>query len=397
MPAAGRFRSAVTWALAWAVACLGAFALVVSVNNPLIFAPAGQSTPVEAVALVAVTATTFALVGGLIAVRVPGNVIGRLLLATGWCIAITLVGMAATTRDWPGAQWWEWSTEWVGTLAFVLTAYLLALFPDGHLPSPRWRPALWLTNVTGIALIAGAFATPYVPDAYYRHSNPLLVPGLQGTVLDNSLLGFLLLPLVFVVSAWCFVWRYRRSTGSVRAQLKWFAYASGVVMCGYLFQNVTWVLTGALDVDLVALGLVVLVLSFNAVPLASGFAILHYRLYDIDRVVSRSVSYVALTAVVVAVYALVVTTASLLLPSRSSMAVALATLAAASVLEPTRRQMQRMVDRRFNRARYDSLRTVDDFGARLAHEIDPLTVRQDLCGTVATALNPVRLSIWTRP
>jgi len=388
-----RLRGVVIWALALAVPGIALFAWVGSLGATTVFAPAAQRVVPAGIGLVGLTATTFALVGGLIAVRTRRNVVGGLLLGIGGWISITLAGMTAVALDLPGGQWMEWLTNFA--LVFPLIAYLLLFYPDGHLLSRRWRPALWLTHISMVAAIVGVFATAYVADDWYAHDNPLVVRALSGSVLDNSLLAFILFPCALVLGTASFIVRFRAARDVERAQMKWFAFAAVIVLAGYLFQMATWLLTGALDVDVAGLGLVVLALSFNAVPIASGFAILRYRLYDIDRVVSRSVAYALVTSVVLAVYALVIGVTTTFLSADSNLVVAGATLLAALVLEPTRRRVQTLVDRRFNRAHYDAMRILDGFGTRLTREIDPNTVRADLADTVALTLQPQSVAVWT--
>ena len=301
----GRLRGVVIWALALACLVLAVFAWVGSLGATTVFAPAAQRVSPAGIGLVGMTATTFALVGGLIAVRTRHNVVGGLLLGIGGWISITLAGMTAVALDLPGGQWMECADQLrLGVSPdCVPAAALSGRAPDsvvdgGRLcgsPMSRWSQP-----------IIGVFATAYVADDVYAYDNPLLVRALSGSVLDNSLLAFVLFPCALVLGTASFIVRFRAARDVERAQVKWFAFAAVIVLAGYLFQMATWLLTGALDVDVAGLGLVVLTLSFNAVPIACGFAILRYRLYDIDRVVSRSVAYVLVTGVVLAVYALVI-------------------------------------------------------------------------------------------
>jgi hypothetical protein len=391
-----QLRKIVISALALAVPALAAFAWVGCLGSSAVFAPAAQRVVPVGISLVGLTATTFALVGGLIAVKSRQNVVGGLLLGIGWCVAITLACMTAVHLDLPGAQWMEWITTWVSALPFALIAYLLLLYPDGHLLNRCWTPVLWLTHFTVVAIVLGAVATPYVANDVYAFDNPFVVRALVGSVLENSLLAFVFIPCVLVLGAISFVIRFWRARDVERAQLKWFAFASGIVVLGYVFQNATWVLTGALDVRLAGLGFVVLVLSFNGVPIASGLAILRYGLYDIDRVVSRSVAYVLISVIVLAVYGGVIVVTTTFLSTNSDLVVVGATLAAIVAVEPTRRRVQSLVDRRFNRAHYDAIKTLDAFGTRLTHEVDPTTICDDLVGTVELTLQPRSVAVWTR-
>ena len=137
---------------------------------------------------------------------------------------------------------------------------------------------MWLDHVTVFAVLVSGLFTPYVRDDTYLFDNPVGLGAVRGTVFENSLVGWYLIPLVILAGAGSFVVRYRGSSGVVRAQLKWFGVASGVVATGYLFLNATWVISWSDTVDIRALGFVVLILCFNAIPIASGFAILRYRL-----------------------------------------------------------------------------------------------------------------------
>jgi hypothetical protein len=395
VPSPSRSRSVAIWAVALAVPGMALFAWLGSIGGTVIFAPAAQPVAPAGIGFAGLTATTFGLIGGLIAARTRHNVVGGLLLGIGGCIATTLACMTAVAHAVSGAQWLEWLTSWVSALPFALVGYLLLLYPTGHLVTHRWRPALWLIHVTVVAIILGAFATPYTADNVYAFENPSLLSPLTGSPLEDSLLAFILIPIVLTLTAMSFVARYRTARGVERAQLKWFAFASAVVVVGYLVQNALWLLTGSLDVSLAGIGFVVLVLSFNAVPIASGLAITRYRLYDIDRVVSRTIAYLLVTGVVLVVYVAVIAMATAVLYADSTLVVAAATLLAASSLEPSRRRIQSAVDRRFNRAHYDAMGTLDAFGARLTREIDPTAVSGDLLDTVARALQPASAVVWT--
>lgn len=394
-PQPGRVRAWVIYSLALVVPALSIFAIVGSVVATPTFAPVSLHVPTGVVVLVALTAILFAGVGALVAVRARHNVIGWLLLGIGWCTSVTLAGIVVVALELPASRWAEWVSSWVSVMAFVLVTYVLLLFPDGHLVSPRWRPALWLTHAAGLAFLIGGLFTPYVNREAYVFDNPLGVNSLRGRALDGDL-GWYLLPLAMVGGVASFVVRYRRSRGVLRAQLKWFAFAAAIVLFGYLFFYLTWEVSVLTAVDLTALGLVVVILCFNAVPVASGFAMLRYRLYEIDRLVSRTVTYLGVTSIVLGVYLVLVAAATAVLPARSSLAVAGATLVAAAVFEPSRRRVQTLVDRRFNRARYDAINTIDAFGRRLRDDVDPDQVRRDLVGTVTANLQPGSITVWTR-
>jgi hypothetical protein len=180
---------------------------------------------------------------------------------------------------------------------------------------------------------------------------------------------------------------YRRSSGERRQQLKWLLAGSAIALVGialsFLFKGPAWSLTLA-------------VIGFLALPVSIGVAVLRYRLFDIDRIISPTLAYAIVTGLLVGVYAGLVLLATEVLRLHSTVAVAAATLAAAALFNPLRRRVQRAVDHRFNRARYDADRTAAAFAARLQDAVDLDSVRDDLAGTVHRALEPAHLSLWTR-
>jgi hypothetical protein len=282
----------------------------------------------------------------------------------------------------------------VSTVGLLVLAYVLLLFPDGHLPSRRWRPALWLAHVAVVALLIGAMFSPQAAVGPVP-ANPVGIAAIGDTPLNQAVLGFVLLNAAIAVGAWSLVVRFRHARGTQRAQLTWLAWAAGVVAVAFVFQLLTWFAGQHTSLDITAVGLVVLVLCFASVPVACGVAILRYRLYDIDRLVSRTVAYLLLTGIVVGVYAVVVATASAVLPGTpSNLTVSVATLVAAAAFEPARRRVQHLVDRRFNRERYDGYRIVERFADRLRQTIDPARAERELVDAVAHSLGPAAVSLW---
>jgi hypothetical protein len=397
--AQSKVRAGLTLAMALLVFGLSVFAVIGGLHKTLIFAAIPLNVSPGAMILVGLTATLFASVGALIAFRARGNAVGWLLWACGLPMALTLAGITWVARDLPAAAWAEWLAEWVSVISFALVAYILLLFPDGKLRSRRWRPALWLSHVTLVAVLLGMF-TPYVHGTEYAYDSPLALSsyrkGVYGVLLNNGNLGWVLLPLAIVAGAASFVVRYRGSTGVQRQQLKWFALAAGVSAFGFSIMCVTYLLSVVGSIKSIAAPVVFMVLCVNAIPVASGFAILRYRLYDIDRIISRAVAYLVVSGVLVGVYLGVVAAATAVLPSHSSVAVAAATLAAAAVLEPTRRRAQTLVDRRFNRARYNAITTITAFASRQKDQVDPATVCDDLSRTISATLEPSLVTVWIR-
>ncbi len=391
MPAAGYWRTGVVWALTWTVPVLAVLAVLASRKGTLEFAGTGQTAPTAGAALVGLCASAFALIGGLICARAPNMRIGALLLGLGWVIALTLAWMAQAALDLPGSAWVPSLVDLVTIQVFPLLAMVLLLFPDGHLLSPRWRPAVWLIVAIAVLSVLLSVFEPQVSDPSGAQSV------VNWLVTDSGAhLVFMLIPVALLLGAVSMVLRFRRSTGVIHIQMKWLAFAAVVATVAQVLQTVLWTLAQVYGLPLGGVSFVVLALGFTAIPVACGVAILHYHLFDIDRLVSRSVAYLGVTAVVVTVYLWVVATVTHFLPVQTNLAVAFGTLAAASVLEPTRRRVQRAVDRRFNRARYDAGQTVEAFGVRLSHELDAGTVREDLLHTVADTLQPSTIAVYVR-
>ena len=332
-------------------------------------------------------------VGWLIASRLPRHPIGWLLLGiSGLFLFAVPVGTAgnALAETQPGlAAWLLWygrdddlSWIWLPALGLMFIHVLLR-FPDGRLPSPRWR---WFSRLTigllaaGVALIATAAG-----DVAPGLRNPTEIPWVQER---EWLFAFVGIPLIasLPISVASLVVRYRRAGALERTQIRWFAWAAGLATGLYLLS-----LLGADDAWQSWT-----FLAYTLVPASIGIAILRYRLFAIDRIISRTLAYALVTASVIGTYALVVTSISRLLPVSSALAVATATLAAAAVFRPVLRRVQGVVDRRFNRERYDAERVVEAFGARLRGATDPDAAAADLVAAVGRALQPGAVGLWVR-
>jgi hypothetical protein len=266
---------------------------------------------------------------------------------------------------------------------------VILLFPDGRLPSARWRWAVRAyVSVSAISILATGIAVLSLVAGHHvvlDGDGNLKSLGQGSTAwVDPVLLGFFLVVAVFWLAA---IGRqglsWRRSSGERRQQLKWLA--SGAAACGVFG---IWAITTNSAIW------EVLILGFAALPLAIGVGILKYRLYDIDRIISRTLAYAIVTGLLIGVYTGLVLLAGHLLPRQSPVAVAVSTLAAAALFNPLRHRVQRVVDRRFNRARYDADRTVAAFAARLQDAVDLDAVRDDLARAVQQALEPGHVSLW---
>jgi hypothetical protein len=280
---------------------------------------------------------------------------------------------------------WAYNFVWLLMLS-TSVIFTLLLFPDG-LPSRRWRPVFWAAVVATALGSVVAMLTPELQIGDVVRPNPLH-PGEWGgvltTIFGGSLLVLLTCALLAIIAT---ILRFHRATGIQRAQMKWLALAAvGFAVC--IIASVTLFETDGWLASLAFMA------GASLIPLACGLAILRYRLYDIDRVISRTTSYALVTGILLATYGVIVTAATRLLPDASTLAVAGATLAAAALARPLYRRVQHSVDRRFNRARYDAERTVDAFGTRLRHEVHPESVRDELVSAVAQTLQPASVRLW---
>ena len=341
-------------------------------------------------------AVGFGCIGALLTWRRPGHRVGWILAAVGLVQAVDFAtfeyGLAVSAgHRLPGGQYAGWVQLWIWVPFVTLIAvYLLLLFPDGHLPSPRWRLVGWLGGVFAIITIAGLAFDPGSdrPDLPAL-SNPFGVTpaALPFYAAVSGLAGLL---CCVVLSAWSLFVRSRRGTAVQRQQIKWLAYSGGLVALALVPASSLSLTPGI--ADRIAAGAVFI--AGLALPAAVAVAVLRYRLYDIDRIISRTVAYAIVTGLLVGIYAALVLLATRVLSFHTPVAVAAATLAAAALFNPLRRRVQRAVDRRFNRARYDAEQTVAAFAARLKDAVDLDAVRDDLAGVVQQALEPAHISVW---
>jgi hypothetical protein len=353
------------------------------------------------------TSIPFGVVGFVVAWRKPRNPLGWCLLGLALAGALSEDGSLyaiAAYRVRPGTL----PLGWVAMLAqpgwaivIVLIGLTVLIFPDGTLPSPRLRWVLWLYLAMGLVWMGSAYVITV--NAIARHDIRVDSGG-NLLALDNGAASpswwtalqdvlFVALALSLLVSLAGQVVSYRRSSGERRQQLKWLMGGFAAGLAGLGLGIALGKATGFWG----AVGHAAIVAVFFAVPVSMGVAILKYRLYDIDRVLSRTLAYAIVTGLLVGVYAGLVLLAQQVLGFSSPVAVAASTLAAAALFNPVRRRVQHAVDRRFNRARYDADQTVTAFAARLQDAVDLDAVRDDLAGVVQAALEPAHLALWTAP
>jgi hypothetical protein len=353
----------------------------------------------------------FAVVGLVLAVRRPGHAIGWLFVAMGLVAAVhsfaveyAIRALATAPGSLPAGPWMAWLAYWTWSLTLPALALLLLLFPDGQVPSPRWRVVPWLL---GLAVAGVTVWSMLQPGSFELNGliieNPAGVAALDDPTVQavGNVPGILAVLTLFVGSVACamapFV-RRRRAGPIERQQLKWLALvaaasglagAAGFLMAG--FGNSIVAVTGRLLLVVALAGVAV------GIPVAVGLAILRYRLYDIDRVINRTLVYVLLTAVLGLGYAgVVLTLGQLLGRHNSSLAVAGATLAMAALFQPLRRRIQRLVDRRFNRRRYNAAKTIQAFSARLRDQVDLDTLTGELLAVADQTMQPTQASLWLR-
>jgi hypothetical protein len=338
----------------------------------------------------AAVAVAFALLGAVVAAHRSANPIGWLFLAIGLSGALGVVSneyvnyaLVVDPGALPGGPIAAWLSAWTWWPAYGLVPLVLLVFPDGRLPSPRWRWAAWLAG-GGVAVMTLGIAASTLGDPVRFALSEEEPGGLPGLVLAVSVSAAIVSFLAALVSL---ALRWRRAWGNEREQLKWVAFAAGLALVANIVLQI---------VQLPGLGLVGVVL----VPVGAAVAILRHRLYDINRIISRTLAYGLLTALLGLVYiAGVFALGRLLSPGGepSAFAVAASTLAVAALFQPARRRLQAAVDRRFNRARYDAVRTVEAFRARLRDEIDLDTLTAELLAVADQTMQPIQLSLWLRP
>lgn len=379
--------------LAWSLAALAV--LLLSAGAALSLAASGLETKTSW-ALVPAIVVGFSIVGVLIASRHPRNPIGWLFCGiglTGSLMSLShgyaefwLDGQAASTTLGETAIWYS-DVSWAPVMLPAAT-FLLLLFPDGRLLSPRWRPVAWCAGL-GIALVFAADSLDPGPlSDFPQVANPY---GVESPVLDVlTPIGWLLLLVALVGSPLSLVLRFRRAGYEQRQQIKWLALAGAVAAVTFVVALVgydTWaapVADGAI------------MLTILALPVAAGIAILRHRLYDIDLVINRTLVYGALTATLAGAYVGSVLLLQLLLSPGSDLAIAGSTLAVAALFRPARSRIQSAVDRRFYRRRYDAQRTLEEFAARLRDEVELNALNAELGAVVRETLQPAHVSLWLR-
>jgi hypothetical protein len=355
----------------------------------------------------------FPLVGALIASKRPQNPIGWICLTAGflWMLIVLSDSYGTYGLAKPGSIPYPVASEALGLWLWVppvglLGTYLILLFPNGRLPSRRWRPLAWLSGAVIVLGSVGIALAPGSVEDLGGVRNPF---GLEGAPwVAYAAVVVPLLPVCILASAVSLVLRYRRSGGEERQQVKWIAFAASfvglvaliTVVSTQMFAPESLETAGTQPLWLELLQDVEL-LSLAGVPVAVGFAILRHRLYDIDVVINRTLVYGSLTAMLVAVYYGSVVILQYIFRAlsggESQFAIVASTLAIAALFNPLRRRVQGFVDRRFYRRKYDAAKTLADFGVRLREEPDLETLGSDVVRVVRETMQPAHVSLWLRP
>jgi hypothetical protein len=375
--------------LAWSSFALLAL-LILAVGSIL------RSPDASSFLLFALIAAPFALVGALVASRRPRNPIGWLFLA----FAVVAAFAASADRyasyalverpsSLPGGDWVAWLASGIWHPAFGFFVFAFLLFPDGRLPSARWRPVAWIAAANYlVGGVIGLLWGPLFGEFFPYAEPPFRLP--DYFVVEVAFAVFLYVNFALLaLSAVSLVLRLRRAAGVERQQLKWFVYA--VTLFALIFPPSIIVLgDGRLVVFLLPL-----------VPAAAGIAILRYRLFDIDVVINRTLVYGALTVMLAAAYFATVVASQYvfraLTGQESQLAIVASTLTIAALFVPLRRRVQAYVDRRFYRRKYDARKTLEAFSVKLRDETDLDALRDDLVGVVRETMQPAYISLWLRP
>ncbi|MDP9494184.1 MAG: hypothetical protein M3P87_02995, partial [Actinomycetota bacterium] len=398
-----RTAAKVAWVAGVLVFALAVAAIIVTFAYPL-----GEGTTIDvgnAIATILIF-VSFPTVGALVASRRPRNPIGWLLMGIGALFVLALAlgnygeyGLRVDPGSLPGAVWAAWVGGWIWPVVLGLVGLPLLLFPNGRAPAPRW---VWagkalVGSIILWVLAAGLVPGPMTNAGFENVDNPFgVVDSLRGLLLIASGLAGLGILFSVLACAMSMVVRFRRSRGIEREQVKWLAYAASLIAMLGVFEIVV---EGTNPPELLRrISQLALAGSISALPIAAGIAILRYRIYDIDRLISRTIAYTIVTGLLAAGYAGLVLLLQLALPvsQESSILVAATTLAVVALFGPLRDRVQALVDRRFNRRRYDVQRTLVSFGARLRSEANIDILSSDLVAIVTDTMQPSHVSLWLR-
>jgi len=364
--------------------------------------PSGSEAEPGSAVFTLATILTFSVIGAIISSRQPRNAIGWIFCSIGLVVGLnSLTGGYAEYRlaggsapgNLPETAAWFSSWSWI-LLVYVPTSFLLLLFPDGRLPSPRWLPVAWCAAL-GVTGFAAGYALEAGPlEDFPQLVNPYGVDSLLVGVVEVA--GAILGAVSMVASAVSVIVRMRRAGRVERQQIKWLAYG-GAVLVGTVF------VAGGISVWNVNISIVGINIALLGLPVFTGIAIVRYRLYDIDLIINRTLVYGSLTLMLALVYFGGVTATQALLHTLTGqqelpqLAVVVSTLVIAALFNPLRLRIQYFIDRRFYRRKYDAAKTLGAFSARLREETDLTALSEELVSVVRETIQPEHVSLWLRP
>lgn len=363
-----------------------------------------------ATVVISVWLAVLAAVGGVVAARRPGNPIGWLMLSASACVALGSFADAYASYSLelnrgplPFDTFIAWIAAWVTLPGFGMLLFVLLLFPTGTFGSKFWR---WSGRFVAAALGLESILLAVRPgpiDVVPSVNNPIgitgtgelirfMTEGAGGTILTAASLVVVLARIVHLLAT------LRRASGTERQQTKWFVYSVVTWLVIIIAVQLMFALGDVQEGILNAVGFLAIMAGLMFIPVAMGVSILRYRLYDIDRVINRTIVYALVTGAVVIVYgATVFATGTVAVGSADNLTVAVSTLAAAAAFRPLRVRVQGLVDRRFYRHKYDAQKTIDAFGARLREETDLDELTADLVGVVRITMQPTKVGLWLTP
>ena len=353
-------------------------------------------------ALVVVDAT----VGAIVASRRPENPVGWLLCLSGVAVGTSsftsqyaIYTLLARPGSLPAGEASAWVAAWMLPIMIGLQVSYILLFPTGRLPGRRWR---WLAWLTVAFVLVGMLTFAFSPGAHQGSLGPIKNPlGIKGFDIFYQAVLYTMAPLLFGTAALSVYVRLRQARGVERQQIKWFAYAAAI----YALSIVLIVINLAIDAPLwfERGGTAIFTVAGMTIPISIGIAILSYRLYDIDRIINRTLVYGSLTVTLVALYfggiVLLQRVFDVLTGTgeKSTLAVVASTLVIAALFNPLRRRVQGFVDRSFYRYKYDAAKTLEAFGSRLREQTDLDALSDDLVEVVRGTMQPEHVSLWLRP
>jgi hypothetical protein len=353
------------------------------------------------IAHLAIIAVSFSVVGALIASQRPENPIGWIFLVVGF-----LQGLLNAADQYaiyalltnPGALPWGAEASWLGQWIWapglgLILVFLPLLFPDGHPPSPRWRPVGWLGGLSiGLTVVSSMILL------WPERGRALLTGDENPSHVVHVLVDFIAIPMLFVAGLGAVISlfvRFRRARGHERQQIKWFASAAALSLL-WIFVLDASTLSGLPEAIAVLSGLLVL----PSIPIATGIAILRYRLYDIDRIINRTLVYGSLTVMLALLYFGGVSAIQALFGAltgqeeQPQLAIVVSTLVIAALFNPLRRRIQSFIDRSFYRSKYDAAKTLEAFSAKLRDETDLDALSDELTSVVSETMQPTHVSLW---